>query len=231
MAGARPDYRISPKYMRRDLIVGLLVSTSLLGGVAWLGEVFRHGPPKIIHKKEPPAIEIVMPPPPPPDEVVDDTQQQDVKPADIAPPMQQDVPQIVTETSFVQRLEPPPPQGLTINRSAITVPVGAGGYAKGGQIFDLSMLDKQPVPTYQPKPNYPYEMKKQGISGRVVVEFLLGPDGTVHDAYAVSSTQHEFESSAIEAVSRWRFRPGMKGGRPVTTRMEVPIDFTLSNDD
>lgn len=229
-AQAQPDYRISPRRMRRDLVIGLLVSIGTIVGSAVIGERLRSGPPVIVKHKEPPAIEIVMPPPPPDDEVVDDTQQE-VKPADIAPPMQTDVPQIVTETSFVQKLEPPPPEGMTINKNAINVPVGAGGFAKGGQIFDLSMLDQQPVPTYQPRPNYPYEMKKQGISGQVVVEFLLYPDGTVHGAFAVSSTQHEFEANAIQAVSRWRFRPGRRGGHAVTTRMEVPIVFSLSNDD
>jgi protein TonB len=218
-----------PPFLRRDLVIGLIVSIVTLVGSTLLSEWLRHGPPPVVKKKELPVIQIVMPPPPPEEqEPVDDAQQ--VKQVDIAPPMQTDVPQMVTPTSFVQKLEPPPPEGMTIDKSRLTVSAGMGAFNKGGQIFDLSMLDQQPVPTYQPQPNYPYEMKKQGISGQVMVEFLLYPDGTVHNAFAVSSTQHEFEANAIQAVSRWRFKPGRRGGRAVITRMQVPIVFTLSND-
>ncbi len=219
-----------PPFFRRDLVIGLVVSTVVLVGSTWISERLRHGPPPPVKKKEEHIIQLVMPPPPPEEQEPTDDQQQ-VQQVDIAPPMQTDTPQMVTPTSFVQKLEPPPPEGMTIDKSRLTVSAGMGAFNKGGQIFDLSMLDQQPVPTYQPQPNYPYEMKKQGISGQVVVEFLLYPDGTVHGAYAVSSTQHEFEANAIQAVSRWRFKPGRRGGRAVITRMQVPIVFTLSNDE
>ncbi|HEX3730259.1 MAG TPA: TonB family protein [Opitutaceae bacterium] len=219
-----------PPYARRDMAIGLAVAFLVIFGGAWISEQQRHGPPPPVKKKEEHVVQLVMPPPPPEEqEPVDDTQE--IKQVDIAPPMQTDVPQMVTPTSFVQKLEPPPPEGMTIDKSRLTVSAGMGAFNKGGQIFDLSMLDQQPVATYQPQPNYPYEMKKQGISGQVVVEFLLYPDGTVHNAFAVSSTQHEFEANAIQAVTRWRFKPGRRGGRAVITRMQVPIVFTLSNDE
>jgi protein TonB len=151
------------------------------------------------------------------------------RPAEIAPPMQTDVPQLATDTSFVQKLEPPPPEGMAVDRSAIVVPAGAGGYIKGGQVFDPSMLDQQPVATYQAHPVYPYDMKKQGISGNVNVEFVLTPDGSVRNAFVLSSTQHEFEAAAIQAVSKWRFHPGRRGGRAVNTRMQVEINFRLDS--
>jgi len=34
----------------------------------------------------------------------------------------------------------------------------------------------------------------------------------------------------MAGVSRWRFRPGMRGGRRVNTRMSVPIIFRVSDD-
>jgi len=37
--------------------------------------------------------------------------------------------------------------------------------------------------------------------------------------------------AAVEAVSKWRFEAGVKNGRPVNTRMEMPIVFTLSKDE
>jgi periplasmic protein TonB len=223
-------YPAAPQTARRDLAIGLVVSLIIFVGAPVLSTWLKSGPPKPPAKDVIPHIEMVMPKIEPDEEVVDDTTPQ-TQPADIAPPMQTDVPQIVTDTSFVQKLEPPPPEGMAVDRGAITVPAGALGFGKGGQIFDPSMLDQQPVPTYQPHPLYPYDMKKQGISGQVVVEFILNAEGNVQSAFSVSSTQHEFEASAIQAVSKWRFKPGRRGGRAVNTRMQVPIVFSLNNED
>jgi protein TonB len=223
-------YPSAPQQARRDLAIGVVVSLIIFIGAPLFSNWIKSGPPKPKAAEEIPHITLVMPKiEPEQEEVVD--QQQQTQPADIAPPMQTDVPQIVTDTSFVQKLEPPPPEGMNVDRGAITVPANVGGFGRGGQIFDPSMLDQQPVPTFQPHPVYPYDMKKQGISGQVVVEFILNADGNVQSAFAVSSTQHEFEASAIQAVSKWRFKPGRRGGRAVNTRMQVPIVFSLNNDE
>ena len=223
-------YPAAPQQARRDLAIGFVVSLFIFVGAPLISVLSKSGPPKPHKVEDIPHIALVMPKiEPEEEEVVDQTQA--TAPADIAPPMQTDVPQLVTDTSFVQKLEPPPPEGMSVDRGAITVPIGVGGFGKGGQIFDPSMLDQQPVATYQPRPLYPYDMKKQGISGQVVVEFILNAEGNVQSAFAVSSTQHEFEASAIQAVSKWRFRPGRRGGRAVNTRMQVPIVFSLNNED
>ena len=222
-------YPSASHHTRRDLLIGFVVSLCVFFVAPWLSQRLKEGPPKAKPAEVIPHIEMVMPKVEPEEEVVDDTQAQ-TAPADIAPPMQTDVPQIVTETSFVQKLEPPPPEGMQVNRGLLSVPANIG-FGKNSQIFDTSMLDQQPVATFQSHPVYPYDMKKQGISGRVLIEFLLYPDGNVHSAFAVSSTQHEFEASAIAAVMKWRYKPGRRGGKAVITRMQVPIDFTLSNDD
>lgn len=211
-----------------DLAIGVCTSVAAIVLTAWIGELFREGPPKPKAHPEPPAIQITMPNLDQ-DEEVQEVQQQQA-PAEIAPPMQSDVPQIVTDTSFVQPLQPSPPENLKLNTGAITIPTNAGGFTKGMQIFNLNDLDQIPQALYRPQPTYPYEMRKQGISGQVVVQFVVDQYGNVRDAFAVSSTQHEFEAPAVQAVSKWRFRPGRRGGRDVATRMEIPIVFTLDND-
>jgi periplasmic protein TonB len=218
--------------MRRDLIIGLLVSILVHGGVVGVSEWMKKGPPKPKPKDKDELVAIVMPPLPPdePDKVeADDTPAPVI---DFAPPMQTDVPQLVQPDSFVQQLQPPPPEGLKPNSGVINIPsgrVGAGG--KGlGEIFDLNKLDQIPSPTYQSKPIYPFEMRRAGITGQVVVGFIVDSTGAVQNAYAVSSTQREFEAAAIQAVSKWKFNPGRTGGRSVNTRMQVPIVFSISDD-
>jgi protein TonB len=34
----------------------------------------------------------------------------------------------------------------------------------------------------------------------------------------------------VQAVSKWKFRPGKKGGRNVNTKMQVPIVFSITEE-
>jgi periplasmic protein TonB len=218
--------------MRRDLIIGLLASVLVHVGVVYLGDYAAHRPKAAVHKEEEPKIQIIEMPKIEPDEpdVVDDQKQQPA-PQDFAPPSLNDVPQMVTDSSFVQQIQPPPPDNMAINKSAITIPQNTGNFAKGiGQVFDISQLDQQPVPTVQGHPQYPFEMRRAGISGQVVVDFIVGIDGTVKNAFAFSSTQREFEQSAVTAVAKWRFRPGKRQGHAVNVHMQVPIVFSLNSE-
>jgi protein TonB len=73
-------------------------------------------------------------------------------------------------------------------------------------------------------------MRRAGISGEVVVDFIVDTNGEVRNAYAAHSSQREFEAAAVQAVSKWKFRPGRKNGHAVFTHMQVPIVFTLNED-
>ena len=213
--------------MRRDLIIGLIVSLAIHGGVAWYGELTRAGKPKPKHDEEEKIIQIEMPKiePDEPEKVESD---EPVTPLDIQPPMQQDVPQLVQVDSFVQPIQPPPPEGLKPMTGMIVIPQGNRGLGKGIEVFDISKLDQIPVAKYQAFPQYPFEMRRAGVTGEVVVDFIVTSDGDVRNAYAARSTQREFEAPAVAAVSKWKFRPGKRGGRAVNTHMQVPVAFTLT---
>mgnify|MGYP001608836326 CR=1 FL=1 len=216
--------------MSRDLIIGIVTSV-LLHLAVFFGD--RLIPEKTIVKKveePPPKIELIaMPKLEEEPEIVETTE--DVKPLDLAPPMQQDVPQLVTPDSFVQKIQPPPPEGVTISASMNIVPeVRDPNMFRGMKVFDISMLDQTPVAKFQARPQYPFEMRRAGIAGEVVVDFIVDTNGDVQNAYALRSSQREFEAAAVQAVSKWKFKPGRKGGRDVPTHMQVPIVFTLNEE-
>jgi protein TonB len=214
--------------MRRDLIIGLIVSLAIHGGTAWLGQVLKHGPEKAKTEEKEKIIQLEMPKlePDEPEKVETD---EPPTPLDIAPPMQADMPQLVQVDSFVQPIQPPPPEGLKPLTGAIVIPQGNHGLGKGIEVFDISKLDQIPVAKFQPSPQYPFEMRRAGVTGEVVVDFIVDSSGDVKNAYAARSTQREFEASAVSAVSKWKFRPGKKGGRAVYTHMQVPVGFTLTD--
>ncbi len=88
-------------------------------------------------------------------------------------------------------------------------------------------LDLMPRRTLVVPPVYPADMQAAGVTGEVVVSFVVGADGEVHEAQAVQSTRPEFEAAAEEGLLRWEFEPGVKGQRVVNTRMEQKIAFSL----
>lgn len=109
-------------------------------------------------------------------------------------------------------------------RAAAAARVNAEG------IFSPGQLDRFPQATERVAPKYPFELSREGITGEVLVEFVVDASGVVTDAYAVSSTHRDFEAAAIAGVEKWKFAAGLKGGRPVNTRMQQKIAFSLSQE-
>lgn len=217
--------------MRRDLIIGILFSALLHGGVFFGDRLF---PDKVVTKKvveEAPTIEIIeMPKLEPEEPEIVEATDEPVKPIDFAPPMQTDVPQPITDTSFVQKIQPPPPENIRPATGVLTVLGDRADMSRfrGIEVFDLSKLDQKPIPQVQGQPVYPYEMRRSGVNGEVLVEFIVDTTGAVQNAQAVRSSHREFEAAAVQAVSKWRFKPGRRGGRAVYARMQVPIVFNLN---
>ena len=96
------------------------------------------------------------------------------------------------------------------------------------QVFDLSQVDATPRPKFQTPPQYPAALRQAGVAGDVVVDFVVDANGEVKNAFALRSSQREFEAAAVEAVRQWKFAAGRKGGNEVATHLQVPIVFSLS---
>lgn len=221
--------------MRRDLIIGIFVSILAHVGFLYGSNLFpKHKVVKHVVADTTETIDLTMPKLEDEPEVVQDTNNDSTaaQVQDFAPPMQADVPSLITVDSFVQQIEPPPPEGIKPNANLMNIPVNRGNVgSKLSNVFNLADLDQPPVPRVQQKPIYPFEMRRAGITGTCVVAFIVDVNGDVRDAYAIRSTQREFEQPAVQAVMKWKFRPGKKGGKAVNTRMLVPIEFSLNNSD
>ncbi len=218
--------------MRRDLIIGIFVSLLIHLGVFYGDQILKFKPKPKPKKEEAPKIQLIEMPKIEPDEPEKvEATDEPTKPLDFAPPMQTDVPQVITDTSFVQKIQPPPPDNVRPAAGIITIPGDRDmSRFRGIEVFDLSKLDQQPVAKFQARPQYPFEMRRAGIAGEVTVDFIVDSNGDVQNAYAIKSSQREFEAAAVQAVTKWKFKPGRKGGRNVNTHMQVPIVFTLNEE-
>jgi protein TonB len=72
-------------------------------------------------------------------------------------------------------------------------------------------------------------MSRAGISGEVTVEFIINTNGDVTQTQVMRSSHREFEVPALQAVQKWKFKPGRKGGRVVNVRASQTLEFNLED--
>ncbi len=87
-------------------------------------------------------------------------------------------------------------------------------------------VDENPVPQKTPPPKYPNSLKKDGVSGVVAVSVVIDETGSVTSAEVTKSSHADFETPAVDAVKKWKFKPGKKDGTPVKVKVTVPIRFS-----
>jgi periplasmic protein TonB len=227
-AGNSPVKTPNQPKRRRDLFFGAVVSCVALLAVVWFGNR-----PAGAAKPPAPAIAptTVIPFPSDPDtsppvEDEDTHPKAKERPTDILPQLPE-LPQPVRLDAITQPIEIVPPNSNL--KPMLKIPPGGGGDT-ASKVFNLDVLDQVPVAKHQVPPAYPSQARRDGRSGDVLVDFIVYTDGNVRNAFAAHSSGRVFEEPAVEAVSKWRFRPGMKGGHAVLTHMQVPIVFSLDGD-
>ncbi len=133
-----------------------------------------------------------------------------------------------------------PRQSLAMTRinAALSLEPGFGDFSLnfgpslmggvGDLVFDISVVDQPSRGVFTMLPVYPLAAKLRNVKGRVVLAIVVNADGTV-DRIAVQSASPVgvFEQAAINAVKKWRFKPGTRRGKPVATRVIQPLEFSL----
>jgi protein TonB len=95
-------------------------------------------------------------------------------------------------------------------------------------LFNIGDLDQQPVARVRQAPSYPYDMRRAGINGSVVVEFIISTEGDVIQTQVVKSSHREFEMPALQAVQKWKFKPGRRRGQVVNVRASQLLEFNAT---
>lgn len=105
----------------------------------------------------------------------------------------------------------------------------ASSIAKAKQKFNLQEVDRKPHVVSKVRPVYPYRARQKGISGKVVLKFIVNKNGTVTNVSVVKAEpQGVFEKIAVAAIKKWKFEPGYYQGKAVNTWVSLPIRFELA---
>ena len=75
---------------------------------------------------------------------------------------------------------------------------------------------------------YPEDAVREGIQGRVMVDFIIDKDGKVTDVRVVRGVDPELDAEAVRVISASpKWRPGRMNGQKVRTSVTVPVEFRL----
>ena len=77
---------------------------------------------------------------------------------------------------------------------------------------------------------YPEAAQQNGISGRVVVKFVVERDGSVSSPTIVKGVDRDLDQEALRVVKRMpKWQPGKNNGQPVRSYFNLPVTFRLQN--
>ncbi|MGY0558938.1 MULTISPECIES: TonB family protein [unclassified Lysobacter] len=76
------------------------------------------------------------------------------------------------------------------------------------------------------RPSYPAEAATQGIGGKVNLVINVDAQGLPADIQVESAEPAGvFDQAAVDAARNWRFEPKIENGKPVASRIRVPVEF------
>ena len=98
--------------------------------------------------------------------------------------------------------------------------ISAYVYTPGGGVT-------MPVAIFKPEPEYSEEARAAKFQGTVRLAIVVDTDGTAKDIRVVGVLGMGLDEKAVEAVRKWRFKPGRKGAQPVPVSANVEVHFRL----
>jgi periplasmic protein TonB len=104
-------------------------------------------------------------------------------------------------------------------------PGSGGGF--GGGAFKVGGGVTAPQLLYKVEPEYSEEARKAKYQGTVVLNVIVDASGKAVEPKIVHSLGLGLDEKAIEAVKKWKFKPGYKDGKPVAVIAQIEVNFRL----
>ena len=123
--------------------------------------------------------------------------------------------------------------GIGSGRGGGVGPGDGGGYGPGsgggfgGGAFKIGGGVTSPQVIYKVEPEYSEEARKAKFQGTVLLQIVVDLDGRTTQVRVLRPLGMGLDEKAIEAVQKWRFKPGLKDGKPVPVIANVEVNFRL----
>ena len=128
------------------------------------------------------------------------------------------------------------PQTLEEAAAQGDIAIGAIDYDKPEKPFDV--VEQMPefpggqealMQFLRQEVKYPKEAFKDGVQGRVVVQFVVEKDGSISEVEVVKKVNEHLDAEAVRVVNAMpKWKPGKQKGENVRVKYTLPISFRLS---
>jgi protein TonB len=145
---------------------------------------------------------------------------------------------VTTSPQLIEEIPPPapvPPEvSETFVEEIVTAPAPMRSVPKPapplirrsapGSVRPSSMTTARVMALSAPRPEYPYEARRQRLTGSGVAMLIVDfASGNVLDVRMVQSTGSAvLDNAAVSGFRRWHFKPG------TVSKVQTPISFTLA---
>jgi protein TonB len=121
----------------------------------------------------------------------------------------------VAEIGIARPAMPTVPSTADVKPTRQEAPLPVGGNVQSAKLI------KAPAPTY------PAIAKSARIQGTVVLQAIIGKDGSIRNLKVLSAASPLLVSSAMDAVKQWVYRPTLLNQEPVEVITEITVNFAL----
>ena len=115
--------------------------------------------------------------------------------------------------------------GVGSGRGPGVGPGSGGGF--GGGAYKIGGGVSQPLLISKVEPEYSEEARKAMWQGTVEMQIVVDEHGMPKEMKVTRALGLGLDQKALEAVAKWRFKPGMKDGKPVPVIATVQVNFRL----
>lgn len=115
---------------------------------------------------------------------------------------------------------------------------GFDGPSTGSEFFGPGVVSDQPykltgaivrpVLLSRVEPVYPESARRARLGGTVILETVIDESGRVTNVKVVKGLGFGLQQAAIDAVSRWHFKPATMNGRAVKVFFNLTVQFSLN---
>jgi TonB family protein len=104
---------------------------------------------------------------------------------------------------------------------------GYGPGTDGGVVYPPGHGVVPPVPIYAPEAEFSDEARRSKYQGVCLISIIVDTHGNPQNPRVVQRLGMGLDEKAIEAIRRYKFKPGTKDGKPVPVLITIEVDFRM----
>jgi TonB family protein len=101
------------------------------------------------------------------------------------------------------------------------------GNTASSAVFKIGAGVKPPSVLSKVEPEYAEEARLSALQGTVVLSVVIAEDGTAQNIVVTRPLGMGLDDKAVQAVSKWKFNPGVKDGAAVPVIATIEVNFRL----